>query len=133
MTRNLVFGSRKVKSAAATAEELRFALLVNLFIAGGNILHYNAQTGPTTRPREAAKDEARFVRAYKAISDELPGQPGLRHLKLGGGTLVLDQDTFLLVEKYVHAAPRGTQDADLVDDLFDWISSADKVGPAAKS
>jgi hypothetical protein len=126
MTRLLRFGSRKTKNGAPTAEERRFALLVNLFIAGGNILHYHPQTGPTTRRREEAKMEATFVRSYKAISDELPNQPGIRTLKLGGGVLTLDQPTFLLLENYLHAAPRGTQDADLVDDLFDWVSAADK-------
>ncbi|HEY3158183.1 MAG TPA: hypothetical protein VGJ78_04405 [Vicinamibacterales bacterium] len=127
MTRTLTFGpctDQATNQPSACCK--KFALFVNLFIAGGNLLHFNPSSGPTSRTPEERRQEAKVVRAWKAISDET-GPDGARKLKTDGGTLTFDQPTFALVEKYLAAAPGGTQDADVIDDLLDWVSAADKA------
>jgi hypothetical protein len=127
MTRTLTFGpctDPATQQPSACCK--RFALFVNLFISGGNLLHFNPASGPTSRTPEARRQEAKVVRAWKAISDET-GADGARKLKTDGGTLTFDQSTFVLVEKYLAAAPAGTQDADVVDELLDWVSAAPKT------
>ena len=121
MTRILTFGPCKDESGAKTGEDQRFALFVNLFVGGGNLLHFNPQSGPTSRSREDGAKEAKVVRAWKAISTEVDGG---RSLNESGGTIILDQKSHELVMKYLVAAPRGTGEADVVDDLIDWVSAA---------
>ncbi len=128
MTRTLVF---KPWTDAADPERVRFALLINKFLSGGNLLHFNPQTGgQTARKPEDRRCEAKFVRAYKSISNKHLNAEGkdegeLR-LKPEGGTLTLDQPTFALLERYLDAAPTVTQEADVFSDLLDWVSAADK-------
>ena len=131
MTRTLTFGpcTDPATQQPSTCCK-KFALFVNLFIAGGNLLHFNPASGPTSRTPEERRQEAKVVRAWKAISDEVEPTPA-RKLKTDGGTITVDQPTFVLIEKYLAAAPAGTQDADVVDELLDWVSAAPKVEPTA--
>ncbi len=124
MTRTLTFGPCKHDDGTLTGECKRFTLFVNLFLLGGNILHFNPQTGPISRSPTDRKMEAKIVKAYKAISDELPD--GTRSLKLEGGTISLDQPQFVLLERYLAAGPAGTQESDAVQDLIEWVSAAEK-------
>lgn len=129
-TRTLVFKATDNPLDSPSEEQKRFALLVNRFLTGGNAVHFDPQRGPVARNRDDQRNEARFVRAFKSVSYELRDAEGKltgeRTLKLEGGTLVLEQPTFTLLEKYIAAAPSTTQDADVICDLLDWVSAAEK-------
>lgn len=132
MTRTLTFGLGTDTATGAPSDEAqRFALLVNLFIGGGNLLHFNPASGPTSRSRDERAKEARIVRAYEAVSHEVGTPVGGRTLNDQGGALVLDQKCFELLVKYLEAAPAGTGDSARIDDLLDWVNAApqDRTDP----
>lgn len=121
-----------------SGEDRKFARLVNLFVTGGNVLHFNPQSGPTSRSREERKLEARIVRAYKAISYPIDDQQnavvegegsGGRKLNAAGGAMTLEISEFKLLEKYLVAAPANTLESDVVEEVLEWVESL----PADKS
>lgn len=107
------------------ADEKRFALFYNLFVAGGNQVYRQPQTGlPLARARDERGKEGRIITALEALSLEVDEQTGARRLRPEGGTLTLDQKQHELVMKYLEAAPAGTQDSARVDALLDWVGAA---------
>ncbi len=131
-TRTLTFKASEGTRDNPSDEQKRFALLVNMFINGGNLLHYDARTGlQSSRKGEDKRTEAKFVRGYKAISDpqhDDAGRPnGQFVLKPEGGSITMEQKpTFELLERYIDAAPGGTQEADKIVDLLDWVGAAER-------
>lgn len=133
-TRTLVFGA---------GESKKFARFVTMFNTGGNILHFNANTGvAASRSQEDSRKEAEIVRAYKKISDEVDendkpvigegDRPDRRKLKPEGGSVTISQSAFTLLEKYLIAAPRNTSESDLAADMIDWVSLAKTNNPDPK-
>ncbi len=131
ITRTLTFAAAPGDSTNPSEEQKKFALLVNLFLSGGNTLHFDPQRGQTARTKDDRRNEAKFVRAYKAIAVEQKDDKGIPNgawlLNAEGGTIAMEQDTYKLLEKYMEAAPSLTQDSDRIDDLLDWVSAADKA------
>lgn len=121
MTRTLTFG---------TDDGKRFELLYAGFVLGGNTLHQQ-----TSRAAHERKQEAKILRAFKAVSDPAPanGQPAdesVRRLRLPGeGELVvaLEQDQLDLLVKYVEACPFLTHVSDQVDELLDWLHATPRA------
>jgi hypothetical protein len=102
----------------ASKDTQRFEDTYMGFLAGGNYLHRHGEE----RSREERSKEAKIIRALKSISN--PEGPELRVLIPAGGSAVFEQQSFLLLEKYLAAAPWPTQDSDRVDELLDWVSMA---------
>lgn len=96
----------------------RFELFYNGFVSGGNFTYRQSE-----RSRDIRAKESRILKAIKAISTEA-GET--RALIEDGGTIVLDQKQFEILEKYLEVAPFFTQISDEVDELLDWVSAADK-------
>lgn len=107
----------------APGDTTRFVLLWNAFHLGGDQV-YAAQRGQ--RPAAERRKEAQITRALKGISIITNEQTGARELKLEGGQLVIDQQAFLVLEKYVQEAPLSTSASDELEALLDWISAAEK-------
>jgi hypothetical protein len=110
MTRILFFKSE---------DKEKYDLLINLYILGGNVSHFDPQRGQTARTRDERKKEAKIIRAYKAIEG---------NSRFEGGKLVLEQDVYEVLIKYLEAAPAPTQQSVEVDELLDWANAAEKEG-----
>lgn len=124
MTRTITFGP--CKDATTQKPSLccqRFVLLYNAFTAGGNRI-YAPQQGQ--RPADERRKEAKILRAFDGISEVVDEATGGRKLLPEGGTLVLDQDLFVVLEKYLDAAPAPTELSREIADLLDWVSAAEK-------
>jgi hypothetical protein len=98
-------------------------LLYAAFFAGGDAI-YKSQQGQ--RPRSERAKEARIQRAMNAITTLIDPQTGNRKLLPEGGILSLDQEAFLLLEKYLEESPIPTALSAELEDLMIWVSAAEK-------
>ncbi len=91
----------------------RYELAYQGFIAGGN----SGQNGQPAPPADRAviRQRARIIRAFKA-ADNTPFPR----------TVQMEQPEFTLLEQYIERCPWTVQVADDVDDLFDFLSGAEK-------
>jgi hypothetical protein len=99
---------------------VRWALLWNAFHSGGNQIYGLGQRSTDERRREVV-----ITRGLKAISVVID-EKGSRKLSEKGGTLSLDQPAFVLLERYIEAAPMPTELSDDLISLIDWVSTAAK-------
>ena len=98
-------------------EKDKYELFIMLFDLGGNILHFNPQQGQTTRSRDERKKEAKIIRAYTSIEG---------NGKFAGGRIVLEQNVYELLIRYLEAAPAPTKQSVEIDELLDWANAAEK-------
>lgn len=126
----------------------RFRLLYEGFSLGGTLA--NQEREPKTF--DVRRREARLVRALKAISGERPSTESpvvgsgvrrvcsvceipilasgdrVRELRRGEiHLLCLQQPDFDLVVKYIERTPWNPTFMDVVEDMADWLASAEKV------
>ena len=116
MLRTLVFTSGE-------SERLKFALLWNAFLAGGNQV-YRSQQGQ--RAPDERRKEAKVIRALKGISVVVDAVAQTRTLAEAGGSVVLEQPCFVLLERYLGDAPMPTEISDELDAVIEWVSAAPK-------
>lgn len=108
----------------------RFRLVFEAFISRGT------QKQDQRQSKEDHRSEARILSALKAISEPHPDAPvptedaldtRLRVLRLGGGTLELEQPDFKRLQEYVESTQWTAGLTDVIVELEDALDSAEKL------